>query len=267
MTWTLLANDDGVHSPALVPFARALNARRRVLVAVPDRERSWVGKAITRHDPITLARVENGGIEMFTTTGYPADTVQIGIHAIADEPPSLLVSGVNLGYNHGAGFLMSSGTVGAAIEGWVSGVDAIAFSTGITGDWGTWRAWVDTAEAVPYWERIAELCAAITDDIAGSGILELADVVNVNVPFEATAATERRLTTIARTGYNQLFHPDGDPDTFVHVYGGMVAFDAMEGTDVDAAHDEVISITPIRLPEAAAVPDAVRHALLGPPQG
>ncbi len=261
MSWTLLANDDGQHSPALVPFARALMARRQVRVAVPDRERSWVGKAITRYEPITVARVELGGIDAWTTDGYPADTVQIGIHAIADEPPSLVVSGINLGYNHGAGFLMSSGTVGAAVEGWVSGIDAIAFSTGTTGEWATWREWVETAEAVPHWERIAELCAALTDEIAASGILEIADVVNVNVPFHATGSTERRLTSIARTGYDQLFRADGDPDTFVHTYSGMIAFDAMEGTDVDAAHDDVVSITPIRLPEAAPVPDTVRSAL------
>ena len=156
MTWTLLSNDDGVDSPALAPFARALGRRRQVSVVVPDRERSWVGKAITRFEPIEVRTVERFGIPMHTCTGYPADAVQLGIDGLFDAAPELVVSGINLGYNHGVGFMLSSGTVGAAIEGWVSGVRAIAFSTGTTeAEWKTWRQWVETDEARRDWERLS----------------------------------------------------------------------------------------------------------------
>jgi 5'-nucleotidase len=55
MTWVLLTNDDGIESPALLPFGRALSQHHEVRVVVPDRERSWIGKAITRFDPVEVA--------------------------------------------------------------------------------------------------------------------------------------------------------------------------------------------------------------------
>ncbi len=53
----LLTNDDGVDSPSLVPFMRALSTLAPVRAVVPDRERSWVGKAITRFGEIGVERV------------------------------------------------------------------------------------------------------------------------------------------------------------------------------------------------------------------
>ena len=139
MSWVLLTNDDGVDSPALVPFARALARHHDVRVVVPDGERSWSGKAITRFEPIRTGHVERDGVAMVTHTGTPADGVQLGVHALHGTVPSLVVSGINLGFNHGAGYVWSSGTVGAAVEAWVSGVPAIALSTGTMGEWEQWR--------------------------------------------------------------------------------------------------------------------------------
>ena len=48
---------------------------------MPDRERSWVAKAITRFEDVRVARVESDGLEMWTCSGYPADAVQLGILA------------------------------------------------------------------------------------------------------------------------------------------------------------------------------------------
>ncbi len=76
MSWILLTNDDGIDSPALAPFAAALTELGTVRVVVPDRERSWVGKAITRIGPIRTDKVELNGRAAWTCTGYPADAVQ-----------------------------------------------------------------------------------------------------------------------------------------------------------------------------------------------
>lgn len=281
VTWTLLTNDDGIDSPALMPFARALAERGEVRIVVPDRERSWIGKAISRHDAIEVDHVERDGIPAWTCSGYPADAVQLGIHSLFATPPSLVISGINLGYNHGAGFLLSSGTVGAAFEGWVSGVRSVAFSAGTTGPWNRWRRWVETPDAGPEWERLAHLCAVLETDIDRSGLYETADVVSVNLPFEADTATARRITTIARTGYDRLFQPVDpataaatgtvggahlDRTTSPHLYahefaGGLIEFGGMVGTDVDVARRGGISITPIRMPQAATVPSSVYEAL------
>lgn len=231
-----------------------------VVAVVPDRERSWVGKAITRFDPVSVTEVERGGFEVLTVSGYPADAVQIGIHALGAQP-DLVVSGINLGYNHGAGYMMSSGTVGAAVEGWIAGIDSVALSTGTMTDWHAWRQLAFQPESAAAWERLSMLSVRLLERLDHSGIHRFADVVSINLPFEATEATPRRVTSIARVGYDRLFAPDGD-GRYVHSYGGALReFEAVEGSDIDAAHDGVISITPIRLPRAETVPDRVADSV------
>lgn len=262
MSWLLLTNDDGVDSPALAPFARALARRGQVRTLVPDRERSWISKAITRFDPVEVRRTPHPELEVWTTSGYPADGVQLGIHTLFDSSPQLVVSGINLGHNHGAGFLLSSGTVGAAVEAWLSGVPAVAFSTGlIGGDFAAWRAHASSPAARAEWERLAALSTDLLAEVEASGLLDLADVVNVNVPYEADATTPRRVTSIARVSYDRLFQPLDD-GRYVHDFaGGFVRVEPLDGSDVAAAHAGAVAITPVRLPEAPEVPDAVRRRL------
>lgn len=265
MTWVLLTNDDGIDSPALLPFAGALSQNDEVRITVPDRERSWVGKAITRFDPVQTANERRDGVEIITTSGYPADGVQLAVHVLSDELPRLVVSGINLGYNHGAGFLLSSGTVGAAMEARLSSLPAVAFSTGImTGDYRAWREHVSSPAARDEWERLSALCTGLLEECEASGLLDLADVVSINVPYDADEHTTRRLTSVARVGYDRLFRPEGD-GAFVHDFaGGFVNFDPLDGSDVEAAHRGQISITPLRLPESVPVPEGLRRRLEEP---
>lgn len=260
----LLTNDDGIDSPALTPFARALEQLGTVSICVPDRERSWVSKAITRFEPLTVSTHERDGVVIEAVSGYPADAVQIGVFGQGDTPdslPDLLVSGINLGYNHGTGFMMSSGTVGAAIEGWIASLPSVAVSTGTGSDWHEWRAAVASPEETDAWRRLAAVASEVVADVVASGLGEMADVVSVNMPFESTPDTPRRITTIARVGYTRLFAVTEEGD-YVHSYDGSVGrSEGMEGSDIEAAREGCISITPIRLPEAAAVPDDIRAAV------
>jgi 5'-nucleotidase len=257
----LVTNDDGIHAPGLVALATAFQELGEVRVVVPDRERSWVGKAITRFDPVWVDRQEESGLEMVTVSGYPADAVQLGIHALDGSPPDLVVSGINLGYNHGAGFLMSSGTVGAAVEAWISGIPAVAVSTGTMGDWHSWRQRAEAPESSADWKRLSHLTLRLVELVDEAGLYAYADAVSINLPFQADDDTERRITTIARVGYDRLFTRQDD-GSYRHAYGGGITqIDPVEGSDIDAAHDGAISITPIRMPAAAVVPDDIRRAI------
>lgn len=262
MTRILLTNDDGIDSPALVPFARACAALGDVTVVVPDSERSWVGKAITRHGSITLRHTERGGVPMWTASGFPADAVQLGVYHL-DFQPDVVISGINVGYNHGAGYLLSSGTVGAALEGWIADIPAVAVSTGTTEDWVEWRASVLDPANAGSWVRLSEVAVGLIDSIVRSGVFDSADVVSVNLPFDATSRTERRITSVARVGYTGLFRSEGE-GAFVHGYSGEMNRGGWAAdSDVQAAADSVISITPINAPAAAAVPEAVGQRILG----
>jgi 5'-nucleotidase len=241
----LLSNDDGIDAPGLIPFARALAAIGTVTVVVPDRERSWVSKAITRFDPVTVATRTVAGIEVLTCTGYPADCVQLGIHALSPSRPDMVVTGVNIGYNHGTAYLRSSGTAGAALEAGIAGVPAIAYSTGSDVEpWQEWKAWSLTPAAASMWERVSRVAAVLAAD--AHPLLRRGDVLNVGIPDTADVATPRRITRVASVGYDRLF-AEQSPGTYVHQYGGLVdvADGANGDTDVRAAVDEVISISPI----------------------
>jgi 5'-nucleotidase len=128
----LVTNDDGIDSPGLAALARALAAHGDVLVVAPDSERSWIGKAISRR-PIT-AESRNGHFPCpaWAVNGTPADCIQVGLGHLATRRIDVVVSGINLGSNAGLPLILSSGTVGGALEGALLGRHAVATSIRLT---------------------------------------------------------------------------------------------------------------------------------------
>jgi len=240
----LLTNDDGAGAPGLASFARALQEVGDVGVVVPDRERSWVSKAITRFEPVTARETEVEGVPVTACSGFPADCVQLGIHVLFDRP-DIVVSGINIGYNHGSAYLQSSGTVGAALEAGIAGVPAIAFSAGShTVPWHQWKEDVLEPPAIPMWERLADVAAAMV--ARAQPVTRPGDVLNVGLPDGATDETRRLSTRVAPSGYDRLFREEA-PGVYAHAYGGLIHDpDAIDGTDVGAALEGVISVSQIR---------------------
>jgi 5'-nucleotidase len=260
MAWILVTNDDGVDAPGLPSLARAIAELAPVRVVAPDRERSWVGKAITRFEPVTVQVVERDGVEMHATSGYPADCAQLGIHTLFEEPPRLVVSGINVGFNHGSAYLQSSGTIGAALEASISGIDAVAFSTqSLQRPWGEWRPWAMSPESTEMWERLSAVAAVLTAPVlaaAPQGVL-----ISVNLPDTAGPSTPRRLTSVASVGYDRLFRRAGD-GVFVHDYRGFLnQFSSLAGTDVQAAAEGLVSITALHPAHSVDLPEVLRRAL------
>ena len=259
MTWILVTNDDGVDAKALVPLSRALGELAPVRVVAPHIERSWVGKAITRFEPVKVTTIEMDGVEVHSCTGYPADCVQLGVNTLFDTPPALVVSGINLGHNHGSAYLQSSGTVGASLEACLAGVDGLAVSAGVEGDFHTWREWALSDDSLPMWERLAAITADLVSTMLEAGPQGIA--LSVNYPDDADLETERRLTTVAETGYDSLFREES-PGTYTHAYrGGLRHLAALEGTDIAAARDGVVAITPVRTVTGIDLPEALTPLL------
>jgi len=120
----LLSNDDGVHAQGLAALAAAF-AGDEVWIVAPDREQSASSHAISLHRPL---RIHDHGPRTFSVDGTPTDAVYMGMnHLMAGARPDLVVSGVNHGPNLGNDVLYS-GTVAAAMEGALLGVNAIAIS-------------------------------------------------------------------------------------------------------------------------------------------
>jgi 5'-nucleotidase len=261
VSYLLLTNDDGVDSPALLPFARALSEMAPLKVVVPAGERSWVGKAITRFDEIRVERIQREGIEIFTADGYPADCTQLGVHSLFGAKPDMVVSGINIGLNQGLGFLLSSGTVGAAAEAWIAGLPAVAFSTGSPFDHRAWAkgAWDD--EAAPFWESTAATAADVLAGILQAGYPKNVDVLSVNIPESSAIDSPRRVTSLAKVGYDNIFR-EHEPGRFIHDFNtGLRMTGDLSGSDVEALRSGAITITPIQLAHTGQVSETFRAAV------
>jgi 5'-nucleotidase len=127
----LISNDDGVFALGIRTLANTLaEAGHQVTVVCPDRERSATGHGLTLHDPIRAERVEtvfHPAVKAWACSGTPSDCVKLGLGALLDGLPDIVLSGINHGSNLGTDVLYS-GTVSAAMEGVIEGIPGIAFS-------------------------------------------------------------------------------------------------------------------------------------------
>ena len=258
MSYLLLTNDDGVESPALIPFAQALMELAPVRVVVPAQERSWIGKAITRFDEVRVTTEIRDGVEIHVADGYPADCTQLGVHSLFEGRPSMVVSGINIGLNSGLGFLLSSGTVGAAAEGWIAGLPAVAFSTGVTQDHQTWSDGAWSPESRPFWERSAALAVDVLGDILAAGFPRGVDLLSVNYTTACDLVSPRSVTTLAKVGYDNIFR-EHEPGRFLHDFSTGLRIDGdMTGTDLETLRNGGVAITPVQLAHAGQVPAEFR---------
>lgn len=122
----LISNDDGFQAPGIVALHDALKTLDGVEVEVvaPEHNNSAKSNALTLHSPLYVHKAANG---FRYVNGTPADCVHIALTGLLGYRPDLVVSGINNGANMGDDTIYS-GTVGAAMEGYLFGVPAIAFS-------------------------------------------------------------------------------------------------------------------------------------------
>ena len=126
----LVTNDDGTNSQGLWALAEALTSVGQVFVVAPDRDRSGISAAMTLLDVVRAIRVRSpvDGVEAYAVQGTPADCVILAHQALYDEPFDIIFSGINQGANMGADVLLS-GTVGAAVHGYLRCVPSVAVSS------------------------------------------------------------------------------------------------------------------------------------------
>lgn len=262
MGYILVTNDDGVDSPALLPLVHELRALGPLRVAVPAAEHSWIGKAISRWEEIAIRRVVRDDVEIVAVDGFPADCTNLGVHSLFGEPPELVVSGVNVGLNIGLGFFLSSGTIGAAMEGWIAGIPAIALSVGRVGEDREWKREAVANPDHPIWKRAARVGADVVRLIRASGFPDGVDLFSVNYPADADVDTPRVVTELAVVGYDRLFRKKGD-GVYVHDFDGALrdVESVPAESDIAVVRSGRVSITPIRLAHTAGLATSLRARL------
>jgi 5'-nucleotidase len=127
----LFTNDDGIAAEGLLALVREFAPNVDTYVIAPLDNRSGSTNYISAIAKRTIEvepRDLGAGITAYAVDGYPADAIVFALRGLlADDPPDLVISGVNTGPNL-TGDWNLSGTVGAAQMAAFLGVPAIAVS-------------------------------------------------------------------------------------------------------------------------------------------
>jgi len=235
----LLTNDDGVRAPGLKVLEKiAREFSDDVWIVAPTEEQSGSGHSLTLTRPIRLRKL---GERRFCVTGTPTDAVMMAIAWILkDEPPDLLLSGVNRGANLGED-VSYSGTVSAAMEGALAGIPSIALSQSYAKE--------GMGDTVPF--AAAEAWA---DEVLRPLIgMPMARRTLVNVNFPALPPGEVRGVRVVRQGlrdYGRLRIDQRTDPRGYHYYWFVLGSTVQTPgyvTDLEALSDGYVTVTPLHL--------------------
>ncbi len=229
----LISNDDGIHAPGIKALYRAIHDLGEIHVVAPHSEQSAVSHGITLANPLKTTRVSHEN-RFFghAVGGTPADSVKLAIGALLEQPPDLLVSGINLGPNAGIAVLYS-GTVSAAAEGTILGIPSMAVSINTFTD--------------PIWETATHVARHLVGQIQRHG-LPADTLLNVNVPnLPLDQVKGYAVTRMGRSRYVEIFHRRTDPRGNVYYWmdGALQPVDCNGGTDLEALQEGYVALTPI----------------------
>jgi 5'-nucleotidase len=225
----LLSNDDGYFAPGIEALAEALRPLAEITVVAPERDRSGASNSLTLDRPMRLRQAANG---FYFVNGTPTDCVHLAVTGMFDHLPDMVVSGINLGANMGDDTIYS-GTVAAAMEGYLLGVPAIAVSL--------------TSKEGRHFATAARLARELVERFLREGFGQPV-LLNVNVP-DVPALEGVRVTRLGRRHKAEPAVPQVTPrhETVYWVGAAGEAADAGAGTDFHAVAHGYASITPLQV--------------------
>lgn len=243
----LLTNDDGIASPGLLAAAQAVCDLGELLIVAPATQQTGMGRGtppiVDGVLTVQSLRVGCEDVQVYALNGSPAQTVVIAVLGIAPRRPALVISGINHGENLGTA-VTGSGTVGAALQAAEMGMPGLAVS-------------LETDKAFHYnhgaglqWGAAAHFTRFFAQRMLGAALPFDVDVLKIDVPAEATAQTQWRITRQARQSYYKVLAPAQRmaPGPLVEFdYGIEIDWETLaEDTDVYAfSHDRVVAVTPL----------------------
>ncbi|TAK90945.1 MAG: 5'/3'-nucleotidase SurE [Burkholderiaceae bacterium] len=247
----LVSNDDGYFAPGIEALAKALRAFGEVTVVAPERDRSGASNSLTLDRPLTVRTAANGFMYL---NGTPTDCVHTAVTGLLEHLPDIVVSGINNGANMGDDTIYS-GTVAAAMEGYLLGLPSFAFSLAS-------RDMTHLDSAV----RVA--CELVARQLAQP--LPEPFLLNVNIPNRPYEDLRgMRCTRLGKRHHAEPVvrtrNPRGEEVFWVGAVGGEK--DAGVGTDFHAVSEGYVSLTPLQidLTRAEQMP-RVAHWLQAEPQ-
>jgi 5'-nucleotidase len=227
----LLSNDDGYFAPGLAALAEGLAPLAEITVVAPERNRSGASNSLTLDRPLSVRRAANG---FFFVNGTPTDCVHLAVTGLLDKLPDMVISGINDGANMGDDTIYS-GTVAAAMEGYLLGIPSIAVSMAQHAP-----QHFDTAARV-----VVDMVRRFQENAFPPPVL-----LNMNVP-DIPYEQLQGLKTV-RLGKRHKAEPvvkwvTPRGETVYWVGAAGSAQDAGEGTDFHAVEHGMVAVTPLQI--------------------
>lgn len=230
----LLSNDDGVNAHGLNLMAEILGARDdlRVTVVAPTDQQSASSHSLTLRVPL---RVVEYGPGRYGVTGTPTDSVLVAVeHILKDDPPDLVISGVNHGSNMGED-VTYSGTVAAALEGAIIGLPSYALSC---------TSWNPRS-----WGAVEAYLTHHIDDLLGMP-LPPGCLLNVNIPdIPAHEVRGIRVCPLGSRRYDDVIREQLDPRgrPYLWIGGSGPTWEDVPNTDAVLNQQGFVVITPLHV--------------------
>ncbi|ASJ12354.1 5'/3'-nucleotidase SurE [Thermococcus thioreducens] len=243
----LITNDDGIYSKGIRAAVEAVQDLGEVYVVAPLFQRSASGRAMTLHRPLRAKLVDVPGAKVaYGLDGMPVDCVIFALARFSDF--DLAISGINLGENLSTEITVS-GTASAAIETATHGIPSIAVSLEVD-----WRKTLSEGEGIDF-SVASHFLRRIAKAVLERGFPDGVDMLNVNVPRDATPETEIAITRLARRRYRPTIEERLDPRG--HPYYWIVGRKCEKfepGTDAYALKVErKVSVTPVNIDMTAKI--------------
>lgn len=231
----LVTNDDGYDAPGIAVLTRiARTFSDDVWVVAPETNQSGAGHSLTLQRPLRLREVEE---RRYAVDGTPTDCVLLAVNEVlTDRPPTLVLSGVNSGYNLGED-VRYSGTISAAMEAMVLGFPAIALSQ-----------FVPPTGIAP-WSTAETHAPNLVRRLCGAG-WPADTVISVNFPACGPEAVQGALATAQgrqKTGDQIIRSTDPRGRPYFWIGRMLKTRNAEPGSDLAAVRDNAISVTPVQL--------------------
>jgi 5'-nucleotidase len=225
----LLSNDDGFAAVGLRMLREELLRVADVVICAPASEQSGTSHSISLNRPLRLLEQEPG---IFSVDGTPADCVYVALNAdqrVLPRRPDIVVSGLNHGLNLGND-VFYSGTVAAAREGALKGINGLAVSASSGADR----------------QAASKLTAALVVALYGLEI-DTALLLNANFPDGDDWPVEATKLGTRQYSDGVLFREDPRGGEYLWIGTGDVAHAKVEGSDTWAFDRGVVGVTPLSL--------------------
>ena len=229
----LISNDDGYKSKGIQVLINELKKIAQITVVAPSRNRSGASSSLSLDRSIKVTKKEDS---FYFLSGTPTDCVHIALTGLMQTLPDMVISGINHGPNLGDDTIYS-GTVAAAIEGYLLDIPSFAISMGSVNP------------------KHFETAAKVTSDLIklyNKKKVSSASLLNINVP--PCSIEECKGIKITKAGYREYGNdshrhssPRGEEFYWIGLHPLIWQSDEEKGCDFEAVKDHYVSITPVQL--------------------